>query len=401
MDTVKIDKTFNISLFLFLVSIVLTISDYMSSGKILLFYGFPDTFREYLFSDFYEISNYSILNFDQQLNSYTWPNTLIVQAINYLFSEWSLFVILVIFILMLVKYIKFELSDSFYKSSITFKLLLIFIVPISFAFQRGNLILLYLAMLFFLIMHSSKSKGKSVTYFTLILILLKPIIVIPILVLKRSAIKVFPILVGALLITGCLFVFLKISLFRVVLYNFDFSEQISPHHFISQNGVNYISFFSLFPKLLNFDSNLIDLYILSSFPTYIFSLFAIPFTLFLLKSKILPTWFIYTFIVGLLLVFLPPISYYYCVLYLIPAFVLWCKSPSLSPFLTKVESLLFAILFNSMSWFRPDSSYWTISSVIVPFSLLLLISISFYYVTHHSRQKVNSKNFIQNINNFK
>jgi hypothetical protein len=80
-----------------------------------------------------------------------------------------------------------------------------------------------------------------------------------------------------------------------------------------------------------------------------------------------------------LLLLFPPISYYYNVLFLFPSFILWLKSQPINKKFLWAESLLFAVVFNSLSWFFFSDLGHSSNSFFVPSSIILLFLISIYY----------------------
>jgi hypothetical protein len=114
--------------------------------------------------------------------------------------------------------------------------------------------------------------------------------------------------------------------------------------------------------------------------------------LFLLRKRPALTWYSWIAFTAPTFLIFPIISYYYNVLILLPAFIFWLRSPSLNRTMARIESILFAVMFNSVSWYHVPISGYSSNSFFVSLSVVLLFLISLMYYFKSSRNTLNSSN---------
>jgi hypothetical protein len=389
----KLNFTAKISFVFVCVSLFLFLFNY-DSNSTAYFYGsgLPFTPSIFRFTDFFEISSIGFNNYQTGATNYFPFGIIIVNVIYSIFGFYSVWVVGIIFLLVLIRVISIFLNYSSYSD--VFKFFLIIGIPILFVFDRGNInMLLYTIILSLIFLQKNSSHFFRALSLSFILSVKPTFVVVVIqILLSFKLTKKLVIYLVIFLFSFNLLAFLLYSVSPIGLLLTPQQFGGDPLLFVSRLSTNYIALFSGIIYSFNLDQLPFNLFITSHVPTIIL-LFSYMFSIFYLifKRPIL-NWFNWIIIIAPTFLIFPIISFYYNVLILVPAFIFWLRSPSINITMARIESILFAIVFNSISWYHVPVTGYSSNSFMVSFSVIALFCISLLYVFNFSKKISNSSN---------
>jgi hypothetical protein len=389
----KLNFTSRISFVFICVSLFLFVFNYdINSAAYFYGHGLPFTPSIFRFTDFFEISSLGFNNYQTGATNYFPFGILIVNIIFAIFGFYSVWVLGIMLILVLIRVISIYLNYSSYLE--IGKFFLIIAIPIIFIFDRGNInILLYTLILLLIFLIKNSSHFFRALFFSFI-ISVKPtfIVVVIQILLSFKMKKTLMIYLFIFLFSFNLLSFLLYSVSPISLLTAPQQFGGDPLLFVSRLSTNYIALISGFIYSLNLDQLPVNLFITSSLPTIILMFSYVISIFYLIFKRPSLNWFNWILIIAPTFLILPIISFYYNVLILVPAFIYWLRSPSINNLMARIESFLFAIVFNSISWYHVPVSGYASNSFMVSFCVVALFCISLVYVFKFSKKTSYSSN---------
>ncbi len=387
--TAKISFIFiSISLFLFVISDNLeSISSPYYNGR-----GLPFTSSTFRFTDFFEISSIGFGNYQSGSTNYFPFAVLVINTVNSIFGYYSVLALSLILIFVLIKVVYNFLS---YTSCFDLvKFFLIIAIPILFVVDRGNVnILLYTLLLSAIFLLKPSSYFLRAMFLSFI-ISVKPTFIIVffqiIFSFKLKKIFIIYLVVFFAFFNLLSFLMYTINPFNLLIIPLQYGED--PLLFVSRLSTNYIALLSGFIYSLSLNQLPVNLFITSNIPTTILIFSYIVSIFYLFFKRPLLIWYNLILVIAPTFLIFPIISYYYNVLILLPAFIFWLRSPSINNLMARIESILFAIVFNSISWYHITETGYGSNSFIVSFCVIALFCISLLYVLKFSTKISNSSN---------